>query len=99
MLDRLQRFKPELLGLMRIATAVTFLEHGTQKLMGFPVPPPSRLALPLLIFTGVVETLGSILVALGVWRLAALATAVAEIVAAHRFGMARETMGKVSRFG
>jgi putative oxidoreductase len=67
MLDRLQRFKPELLGLMRIAAGVTFLEHGTQKLFGFPVPPPSRLAFPLLIFTGVLETLGSILVTFGVF--------------------------------
>ena len=32
MLDRLQRFKPELLSLMRIAAGITFLEHGTQKL-------------------------------------------------------------------
>lgn len=65
MLDPLQRFKPELLGLMRIATGITFLEHGTQKLFGFPVPPP-RLAMPLLIFTGVLETLGAILITFGV---------------------------------
>ena len=67
MLDPLQRYKPELLGLMRIATGITLLEHGTQKLLGFPVPPPSRLALPLLIFTGVLETLGSILITFGVY--------------------------------
>lgn len=65
MADPLQRFKPELLGLMRIATGITFLEHGTQKLLGFPVPPP-RLALPLLIFTGVLETIGSILITFGI---------------------------------
>lgn len=66
MRDPLQRFRPELLGLMRIATGITFLEHGTQKLLGFPVPPPARLALPLLIFTGVLETLGAILVTFGI---------------------------------
>lgn len=65
MLDPLQRFKPELLGLMRIATGITFLEHGTQKLFGFPVPPP-HLPLPLLIFTGVLETIGAMLVTLGI---------------------------------
>ena len=67
MLDGLQRLKPELLGLMRIAVGLTFLEHGTQKLFGFPVPPPARLALPLLLFTGVLETVGSVLVTLGIF--------------------------------
>lgn len=66
MLDPLQRFKPELLSLMRVATGITFLEHGTQKLFGFPVAPPGRLALPLLLFTGVLETIGGILVTLGI---------------------------------
>ena len=45
MFERLERWKPELLGLMRIADGHHFLEHGTQKLFGFPVPPPGRLAL------------------------------------------------------
>lgn len=66
MLDPLQRFKPELLSLMRVATGITFLEHGTQKLFGFPVAPPGRLAVPLMLFTGVLETIGGILVTLGI---------------------------------
>jgi putative oxidoreductase len=67
MFDRLQRLKPELLGLMRIAVGLTFLEHGTQKLLGFPVPPPGRLALPLLLFTGILETAGSVLITFGIF--------------------------------
>ena len=67
MFDLLQRWKPELLGLMRIAAGLTFLEHGTQKLFGFPVPPPGRLALPLLLFTGVLETIGAVLITLGIF--------------------------------
>ena len=35
-LDRLSRFAPQMLGLLRIVTALTYLEHGTQKLLGFP---------------------------------------------------------------
>lgn len=35
-LDRLSRFAPQMLGLLRIVAALTFLEHGTQKLLGFP---------------------------------------------------------------
>jgi putative oxidoreductase len=67
MFDLLQRWKPELLGLMRIAAGLTFLEHGTQKLFGFPVPAPGRLALPLLLFTGVLETVGAVLITLGIF--------------------------------
>ena len=67
MLDSLARWKPALLGLMRIAFGITFMEHGTQKLFGFPVPPPGRLALPLLLFTGILETTGSVLITLGIF--------------------------------
>ena len=67
MLDSLARWKPELLALMRIAFGITFMEHGTQKLFGFPVPPPGRLALPLLLFTGILETAGSVLITLGIF--------------------------------
>jgi putative oxidoreductase len=67
MFKRLERWKPELLGLMRIAMGITFMEHGTQKLFGFPVPPPARLALPLLLFTGLLETIGSTLLTLGIF--------------------------------
>lgn len=67
MFERLERYKPELLGLMRIAMGITFMEHGTQKLFGFPVPPPARLAVPLLLFTGLLETIGSTLLTLGIF--------------------------------
>ena len=67
MLDSLARWKPELLALMRIAFGITFMEHGTQKLFGFPVPPPGRLTLPLLLFTGILETAGSVLITLGIF--------------------------------
>ena len=67
MFERLERHKPELLGLMRITMGITFMEHGTQKLFGFPVAPPGRLALPLLLFTGLLETIGSTLLTLGIF--------------------------------
>lgn len=67
MFRSLERWKPHLLGLMRIAFGITFMQHGTQKLFGFPVPPPGRLAVPLLLFTGVLETVGSVLITLGIF--------------------------------
>jgi len=60
----LQRFSPLLLSLMRIAVGLTFIEHGTQKLLDFPVPRPG-LSLPLLLFTGILESVGGALVTLG----------------------------------
>lgn len=64
MLRWLNRLSPQLLSLMRIAVGLTFIEHGTQKLLSFPVPKPG-LALPLLLFTGILETVGGTLVTLG----------------------------------
>jgi len=67
----LKNLSPQLLSLMRIAVGLTFLEHGTQKLLSFPVPRPV-LALPLLLFTGILETVGGTLVTLGLYtRIAA----------------------------
>jgi putative oxidoreductase len=34
--DSLSKYRPQALGVLRIATALTFMEHGTQKLLGFP---------------------------------------------------------------
>src|SRR5258708_38782371 len=61
----LQRWSPQLLSLMRIAVGITFVEHGTQKLLSFPVPAPGALGTFLLLFTGILETVGGTLVTLG----------------------------------
>jgi putative oxidoreductase len=65
MFNWLQRWSPQLLSLMRIAVGITFVEHGTQKLLGFPVPAPGALGIVLLLFTGILETIGGTLVTLG----------------------------------
>ncbi len=35
-LDTLDRYSPYMLAVLRIVTALIFIEHGTQKLLGFP---------------------------------------------------------------
>jgi putative oxidoreductase len=35
----LDRWSPYALAVLRIVTALIFMEHGTQKLLGFPAPP------------------------------------------------------------
>lgn len=57
---------PRLLGVLRIVTAILFIEHGTQKLLGFP---PSERPMPelftLLWFAGLLELVGGLLVLIG----------------------------------
>jgi putative oxidoreductase len=62
-------WQPRLLGLLRIATALLFLQHGTAKLLGFPhVAMFDNLRLlSLLGVAGFLEFAGGILLLLGVF--------------------------------
>ncbi len=70
----LERFEPQLRALLRIMTALLFMEHGLAKLIHFPVPQPgvpSPLP-PLLIAAAWIEVVGGALIAAGIFtRLAA----------------------------
>jgi len=64
----LDRFSPQLLSVLRIVTALLFMEHGTSKLFGFPPTEMFANAPPvgsLIWVAGVLETLGGALLALG----------------------------------
>jgi len=62
----LARLAPYFLSALRIAAAITFVEHGTQKLFGLPVG--SRVPLASLIgLAGILETAGGALMLLGVF--------------------------------
>ena len=68
----LQRYQPQLLALLRIVTALLFLEHATSKFLAFPVPFAIQPVPPLLMAAGVVELLAGVLVTLGLFtRIAA----------------------------
>lgn len=55
-----------MLGLLRIVTAILFMEHGAQKLLGFPPSDhPSPEVLTLLWFAGVLELFGGFFVLIG----------------------------------
>jgi putative oxidoreductase len=72
MFTTLQRWSPQLLSLARIAFGVTFVEHGTQKLFSFPLEPVAGLGPGMLLFVGLLETIGGALVAFGLFtRIAA----------------------------
>jgi putative oxidoreductase len=59
---------PRMLSILRIMTALLFMEHGAQKLLGFPASPnPGPALLSLFGFAGVLELFGGALVALGLF--------------------------------
>ncbi|HUZ91451.1 MAG TPA: DoxX family protein [Methylocella sp.] len=62
-------WQPRLLGLLRIATALLLLQHGTAKLFGFPhVAMFDKVQiLSLLGFAGILEFTGGLLLLLGLW--------------------------------
>jgi putative oxidoreductase len=65
----LDRWSPYALAALRIVTALIFMEHGTQKLFGFPAPPQSGLP-PLLSLFGVgaiLELVGGLLILVGLF--------------------------------
>ena len=68
-----EAWAPRALALLRIITALLFIEHGTVKLFAFPAPFPMPGPLPpLLIAAAVIELVAGALVALGLFtRLAA----------------------------
>ncbi len=59
---------PRLLGLLRIVTALLFMEHGAQKLLGFP---PTDHAMPELLslmwFAGFLELVGGFFILIGLF--------------------------------
>lgn len=59
---------PRVLAVLRIMTALLFFEHGSQKLLGFPPNPnPGPPLFSLLGLQGVLEIVGGILIAIGLF--------------------------------
>jgi len=63
----LERWAPIFLSVLRIVVGLTFLEHGTQKLLGFPASDHMPDMLTLSWFAGVLELVGGVLILIGLW--------------------------------
>jgi putative oxidoreductase len=63
----LDRYMPYVLAALRIVTALIFMEHGTQKLFGFPAPPANGMppALSLYWIGALMELGGGLLILIG----------------------------------
>ena len=68
-IDTLDRYSPYALAALRIVTALIFMEHGTQKLFGFPAPPQSGLppAFSLHWIGAILEFGGGLLILIGLF--------------------------------
>lgn len=66
---RIAEWMPYMLSVLRIVVALLFMEHGTQKLFGFPAPPASGLpaAFALGWFAAVLELGGGLLLLAGLF--------------------------------
>ncbi len=62
----MQRFGGQTYALMRIMAGFLFLWHGTQKLLGFPAPPPDVPTFVIYI-AGPIELIGGTLIMLGLF--------------------------------
>lgn len=68
MLDGLSRYQPQALAVLRIMTGLLFIEHGTQKLFGFPVPTDPAMAGEMdamMLVSGILEAFGGLLILIG----------------------------------
>jgi putative oxidoreductase len=63
--EGLARFQPQALGVLRIMTALQFIEHGSQKLFNFPVGEHAGTLTGLMLAAAILEFVGGILLALG----------------------------------
>ncbi|PZQ15064.1 MAG: DoxX family protein [Ancylobacter novellus] len=62
----LSGWTPRVLSILRIMSALLFMQHGTQKLLHFPIPGPDPLP-PLLMAAGTIELVGGALLAIGLF--------------------------------
>jgi putative oxidoreductase len=63
-----ERWAPYAIGVLRIVTALLFFEHGTAKLLGFPVTPLAHPPMwSLMWVAGCFELIGGFLLLIGLW--------------------------------
>jgi putative oxidoreductase len=85
---RLAALAPTFLALLRIVAALLFIEHGAQKLLGFPpgssMPTPE--ALSMIWWAGVIELVPGALILVGLFTRAAAFIAAGEMAFAYWIG-------------
>jgi putative oxidoreductase len=91
---------PRLLSILRIVAALIFMEHGTQKLLGFPIsdrPAPELLSLSGI--AGMLELVGGALLALGLFTRPVAFILSGEMAVAYWMAHAPESFFPVNNGG
>ncbi|WP_288141978.1 DoxX family protein [Mesorhizobium sp.] len=65
--DKISAWAPVWLSVVRIMSALLFLEHGTQKLFNFPPAPEPMQLSGLIVIQALIELIGGALLALGLF--------------------------------
>lgn len=67
LVEKLSKFQPSALGLLRIVSSLIFFAHGTQKLLGFPASDKSPEMFSLSWTAGALELVGGFLLLIGLF--------------------------------
>jgi putative oxidoreductase len=83
----LKRFSPQIYALLRIVSGLLFMLHGTQKLLGWPPMEGGGGGAgslpPLMLAAGIIELVGGLMIALGLFTSAAAFIASGEMAVAY----------------
>ena len=65
----LEKYEPQLRALLRIMTALLFMEHGLAKLIHFPIAQPGAPdpLPPILLAAAIIEVVAGVLITVGLW--------------------------------
>lgn len=99
MFDRLSVHAPKALAVLRIITALLFLAHGTQKILGFPAGGFQPGADTIFFWAGVIEIVTGLLIAIGLFTRPAAFLASGTMAVAYWMGHAPTDMYPVNNGG
>jgi putative oxidoreductase len=100
MTDRLSRYAPIALAVLRIVAGLLFMEHGTQKLFGFPAGEHAGVAVGSLPWiAGLLELVLGALIALGLFTRPAALIASGEMAVAYWMAHAPQNFFPVNNGG
>jgi putative oxidoreductase len=91
-------WQPRALSVMRIVVALLYLQYGLMKVFGFPVPGPASLS-PLLMLAAAIETIGSLLLLIGLFTEAAAFIMSGEMAVAYFLRYAQESFYPIAKQG
>jgi putative oxidoreductase len=92
-------WRPQLLSVLRIVTALLFLEHGTQKLFNFPASQFQPSLFSLMGAAGVIELVGGILLLIGLFTRPVAFVLSGETAFAYFIGHAPHSFFPIQNFG